>query len=615
MKIYLYPFVLFVLNGININAQPIVEKIPFMYGNDTRLELGNGGLINGHYIKTYTEDLKLVRSEKYLYRAGSPPLKEGRKVIKKGYLPSTHLVEIININPNNGFLEGENMDGVNTYIYDSLSRRSADNLILPLNMSSGFFHFQDNNSSRRNRKYDEIYIQNLKLENEKLNGTGYIIGYKYGDQEDPDPIRGYTLNKYHSRFKFLKGGKIRIKRGIGGGREYWGAGFRNERSVIVRQDTLGTFQMIDGHYVGRFTFEHLGETTLIEFNKYGTPDSFTQKHSDGTESQFTVNSKYYKIKGEIFFSPSIEPNNHSFKKLTELYIQNNFRWYNRDTKNNDSRIKKYAKYPFISFDIIKGNIGITNNDIRKSNESMLMYYYDTTGIFFTEIKDGYTLIFDEGLKVVAFDDSETDKIVPKYYWRINCYPFYKSFDEPIRMYVTRDKENTYDYFYSCYMKSRDFDFMNAPIRNKLFFLFDKNLPTDLKWFQYESLILDLNAASQVKLKERYSNETELVSLGETESRIGNYLDNKINQNHYSEYELRISANKYGLTKQAFLLYAPYCFSAQYTIGYHYDLCSYEDGQLKIHTRKDLNMMVDDWVSRKMKSREVRLAIKKLKSFE
>lgn len=589
--------ILILLNGININAQPIIEKTAFRLVDNTGLRLqSSGGVINGHEIKTYTEDLKLVRSEKYLDNTVIDP--------RTGY-PTIHsnsnLVEVININPNNGFLEGENMDGVNTYIYDSLSRRSTENLIIPMIIPSGsngtsqyFFaqHFH-----RNDWKYDEIYIHNLKLENEKLSGKGYIIGYKYDKKENYDPISGYMINQYH-RELYITGNRLNWGER---GNTYYG-GFRKELNV-VRQDTIGTFNMIDGQYTGRARLNYNGETTLIEFNEYGTPISYTQLHTDGTESQFNVGSKYYKIKGELFFSPSIEPNNHSFKKITEVYNQNSFdRVQKIKEKNNSIRIKKYAKYPFISFDILRGNIGIANKDILESDQIMRLYFYDTTGIFYTEILDGHRLIYDEGRIIESFKDSETNKIIPKYYWKINCYPFYNGFDEPITSTVPSSNG------LSCNWEKPDFK--NVPIRRKLSFLLDNVSGSS-------GLLFDLNGNLKFKYKERGASDPIIVSIGETESRIGSYLDARIyiKKNHYSEYELRNAANKYGLTKEKLTLYPSYCTTSQYALGYYYVLCTYEDGQLTVHTREDIKVVVDDWVSKKMKSFKVRKAIEKLKSFD
>jgi len=343
-----------------VNAQLIEERTEFS---------------NGYFIKKYNDNLELVTSEKYI---------------------ENHLVERSSFNPNNGFPEGDFYDGHNEYMYDTVSLVHSDNYV-----------YSVTKEYRKLTKniYDEIIVVGLGIDKGAPDGKGKIVGFNYPRIQSYDPLGTYVMSS--------------------------ALGFKSPQYVYsritnakpTRIDTIGSFIMNDGVYTDTARL-FVGDRRIeIAFGDYGTP-VYYKENNNNIISEFKINSKFYKYNGELFFSPTIDANSHSFIKLHGELIKSN---------NNTDYAHKYAKYPFLHFDFLHGIVGmsIRNYQVDKyfsdynSTKMLEMIYYDSNGIYYTLMTDGLnSKNYDGAKRTLPFEENNLSEAVPAFYYKVKVSPQY-----------------------------------------------------------------------------------------------------------------------------------------------------------------------------------------------
>ena len=527
---------------------------------------------DGYLIKTYNDELVLLSTEKYI---------------------NDNLVEAISVNPDNGFYEGRFFDGQNEFTYDKKSQLSAKDLVIS---AGGYGKFTS--------EYDEINIHNLELIDGRLNGVGYIVGYVYPKSRSYDAVGTYYMSNAMG-FKSP---------------QYTYSTFSN--APPLKTDTIGHFTLNDGIYQGSAKLNLSNYSISVNFSDYGTPVSYHHQKNDGSVSDFNVQSKFYKINGELFFTPSIKPSDHSFTRLTEKLFEVN---------GNMEAVKKYTKYPFIEFDFLNGKIGIINKDLKVASyfdengyykDCMQLFYYDSTGVYFTAIQDGITYLQEHPDSLWGDDNRVTygsypipkwglDYTIPKYYYKINV--------NTSILHGYRSHIKAIDLVQSNLRFSADIDnYLNPEFKTE-YISTDTERRTTL-WQEHESnwrdsvslknyvlrkglnqedpesverTLVALNSELTYLLLQPEGKNSLLKIIKEEEALISNFLHSKLNVSDYSERVVRAFAPSKDLvsTYRNDWLKLP--------ARYYLSLTKYEDGQLKVYTPKELTEIVDSWVSLKV----------------
>jgi len=509
---------------------------------------------DGYLIKTYNDELELLSTEKYI---------------------NDNLVQVISVNPDNGFYEGRYFDGQNEFTYDKKSQLSAKEIVI----SAGGYRNLTN-------EYDEINIHNLELIDGRLNGLGYIVGYVYPKSRSYDAVGTYIMSNALG-FKSP---------------QYTYSTYSNAPPLKI--DTIGHFTLNDGIYHGSAKLNLSNYSISINFSDYGTPVSYHHQKNDGSVSDFNVQSKFYKINGELFFTPSIKPSDHSFTRLKEKLFEVN---------GNIEAVKKYSKYPFIEFDFLNGKVGIINKNIKikKSGEQfdhrrghMQLFYYDSTGVYFTKIIDGISTYqkgydFRYGSKPIPKWGLDRYTI-PKYYYKINV--------NTSRWHGYRSNIKAFDLVQSNLKFSADIDnYLNSEFKTEWIngewrtirdsvtlknYVLRKGLnQEDLE--SVERTLVALNSELTYLLVQPEDKDSLLQIIKEEEALISNFLHTKYYVPNYSEYAVRAFAPSKHLV-------STYRYDwLKLPASYYLSLTKYEDGQLKVYTPKELTEIVDSWVSLKV----------------
>ena len=371
----------------------IVSSILFIYSIVLSLELKAQDLterINtefGYILKTYSEDFKLKKTSEFV---------------------NEELVRFFSFNPSSGFQEGLCFDGVNTFLYDSLCVPTAIHEEVIIDVTEEFQNQFEDLKDRYSYDYDdnlhtEILIRKLNLNNGQYSGTAEIVAYTYKKIDDRHPYYSLPLGQFCLKELQKNAPYLTIS-------HYW-------ELEPISVEVIGTFEIKNNQYNGIAELHLPGfevSAILINDSPIKFECTYTDVKTGQTEfSSFQCGKETYTYKNELFKSPSIDIENHSFLLLKEKQ------------KNQDLSVEKFSHYPFIQFDFLTGSISMSNYDISIERQGdgiiepvLELVYYDSTGTYYTATIDGQLHRFYGSDAITKIDPIENLQL-PRYYYRIS----------------------------------------------------------------------------------------------------------------------------------------------------------------------------------------------------
>ena len=524
-----------------LNAQLIEEK--------TEIE-------NGYLVKKYNDNLELVTSEKYI---------------------KEHLVERNSFNPANGFPEGDFFDGNNHYSYDTLSLLYAD---------SYDYTVTQEYRSLTSGIYDEIIVVNLGISGNLPDGNGKIVGYTYPRVQTYDALGTYVMSNALG-FKSPQYVYSRIT-----------------NSEPIRIDTIGSFTISQGLYKDTARLTIGARNIQVAFGDFGTP-IYYKENNNNEVTEFKVDSKLFKYKGELFFAPNISKENHSFTKLESQLLKSN---------NNIDYARKYTKYPFINFDFLHGNVGIELRSFqvdRAFNETapkmLEMFYYDTEGIYYTLMREGrLNKYYDGAIRTLPFKNTELTETVPTFYYKVSVLPqyIYSGHNASIRVFDMLTGETQSKGFGRAYFPNNEDHWSNKRLND---LEYNQEETVFLKGLNYvpnspdeiSKYLVSLNSDLEYN---KYSFSSDNMVFGEwtkEEAVIKMFLDTRFDVLSYSDGYLR----RFNMIKEKISTY-PSEYIALPAFNFVQLTKIEENNSLKTYSRNELQTIVDEWIQRGLQVEKV-----------
>lgn len=341
----------------------------------------------GYSIQTFTENFELKNISEFV---------------------NDELMRSISFNPKTGFQQGECYDGLNTLVFDEMGIATSvyPNVLIDVTeeYKNRYEIFKDHYSYEEGATiYTEILIHNLSLENGKHSGKAHIVAYTYKKIDDRHPYFSFPLVRYCLNQLTQKAPYLTISHHL--------------ELEPLSVETIGMFELENNKYNGEAEL-HLPGFDVKAILQFDSPIKFEttftdEKTGQQIRSSFQCGQSTYMHQNQLFKSPSIDKERHSFALFKEK----------RDSK--DLGLERFSHYPFINFDFISGKLSLENYDISVersadalTEEIFELVYYDSTGTYYTATLNGQLHRFFGSDAVTTIEPLERFQL-PIYYYKIN----------------------------------------------------------------------------------------------------------------------------------------------------------------------------------------------------